>query len=204
MEKVRPRYGQPSDQGRLKNGTEQISRRHARRTRAMQRLPPIVIRLVCTLQTCTVPHTNRPAGHQRRCTKRLIVSDTAASVGRRGHGRRRLRSEEKQYDYRQQSCTTNRQLTIERRGRTNAPPGHFASPEITIADSCPPTEEPNHNLTPILTLTLYLCPYVIAPGAAKRRRRRQFHSRRIYVRPRTGPQSAHPWWPASSRQPAYL
>jgi len=25
---------------------------------------------------------------------------------------------------------------------------------------------------------------------------------RIYVRPRTGPQSAHLWWPASCRQPA--
>jgi len=35
---------------------------------------------------------------------------------------------------------------------------------------------------------------VIAPGAARRyaRRRWQFDSRRIYVRPRTGPQSAHP------------
>ena len=35
-------------------------------------------------------------------------------------------------------------------------------------------------------------------------RRWQFDSRRIYVRPRTGPQSAHLWWPASCRQPACL
>ena len=32
----------------------------------------------------------------------------------------------------------------------------------------------------------------------------QFNSRRIYVRPRTGPQSTHLWWPASCRQPACL
>jgi len=31
------------------------------------------------------------------------------------------------------------------------------------------------------------------------RRRRQFGSRRIYVRPRTGPQSAHLWWPAVAK-----
>jgi len=41
---------------------------------------------------------------------------------------------------------------------------------------------------------------VIAPGTARRyalpRRRWQFDSRRIYVRPRTGPQSAHHSWPA--------
>jgi len=34
-------------------------------------------------------------------------------------------------------------------------------------------------------------------------RRRQFDSRRIYVRPRAGPQSAHLWWPAC-RQPRQL
>jgi len=33
-------------------------------------------------------------------------------------------------------------------------------------------------------------------------RRWQFYSRRICVHPRTGPQSAHLWWPASCRQPA--
>ena len=33
-------------------------------------------------------------------------------------------------------------------------------------------------------------------------RRWQFDSRRIYVRPRTDPQFAHLWWPASCRQPA--
>jgi len=33
-------------------------------------------------------------------------------------------------------------------------------------------------------------------------RRWQFDSWRIYVRPRTGPQSARLWWPASCRQPA--
>ena len=36
------------------------------------------------------------------------------------------------------------------------------------------------------------------------RRRWQFDLWRIYVRPRTGPQSAHLWWPASCRQPACL
>jgi len=36
----------------------------------------------------------------------------------------------------------------------------------------------------------------VAPGAA---RRWQFDSRRIYVRPPTGPQSAHLCWPASCR-----
>ena len=38
----------------------------------------------------------------------------------------------------------------------------------------------------------------IAPrgGETICRRRWQFDSRRIYVRPRTGPQSAHLWWPA--------
>jgi len=30
-------------------------------------------------------------------------------------------------------------------------------------------------------------------------RRWQFDSRRIYVRPRTGPQSAHLWWPALAK-----
>jgi len=30
-------------------------------------------------------------------------------------------------------------------------------------------------------------------------RRRQFDSRRIYVRPRTGPQSAHLWWRAVAK-----
>ena len=35
-------------------------------------------------------------------------------------------------------------------------------------------------------------------------RRWQFDSRRIYVRPRTGPQSTHLWWPVSYRQPACL
>ena len=30
-------------------------------------------------------------------------------------------------------------------------------------------------------------------------RRWQFDSRRIYVRPRTGPQSAHLWWPAVAK-----
>jgi len=37
-----------------------------------------------------------------------------------------------------------------------------------------------------------------------RPRRWQFDMRRIYVRPRTGPQFAHPWWLASCRQPACL
>ena len=49
---------------------------------------------------------------------------------------------------------------------------------------------------------------VIAPGAARRYaplpRRRQFDSRRIYVRARTGPQSAHLWWLASCRQQTCL
>ena len=44
---------------------------------------------------------------------------------------------------------------------------------------------------------------VIAPAAPRRyalpRRRWQFDSRRIYVRPRTGPQSAHLWWPAVAK-----
>ena len=42
---------------------------------------------------------------------------------------------------------------------------------------------------------------VIAPGAARRYapRRWQFDSRRIYVRPRTGPQSAHLWRPAVAK-----
>jgi len=41
----------------------------------------------------------------------------------------------------------------------------------------------------------------IGPGAARRYapRRWQFDSRRIYVRPRTGPQSAHLWWPAVAK-----
>ena len=45
---------------------------------------------------------------------------------------------------------------------------------------------------------------VIAPAAARRYvpRRWQFVSWRIYVRPRTGPLSAHLWWPANCRQPA--
>jgi len=40
------------------------------------------------------------------------------------------------------------------------------------------------------------------PGAARddmHRRRWQFDSRRIYVRLRTGPQSAHLWWPAVAK-----
>ena len=40
------------------------------------------------------------------------------------------------------------------------------------------------------------------PGGAETispRRRWQFDSRRIYVRPRTGPQSAHLWWPAVAK-----
>jgi len=51
---------------------------------------------------------------------------------------------------------------------------------------------------------------VIAPGAARRYvppplpRGRQFDSRRIYVRARTGPQSAHLWWLASCRQQTCL
>jgi len=39
----------------------------------------------------------------------------------------------------------------------------------------------------------------VAPGATRRYAlavRRWQKSRRIYVRPRTGPQSAHLWWPA--------
>ena len=42
---------------------------------------------------------------------------------------------------------------------------------------------------------------VIAPGAARRyaRRRWQFDSRRIYVRSRTDPQSAHLWWRAVAK-----
>ena len=41
----------------------------------------------------------------------------------------------------------------------------------------------------------------IAPEAARRYalRRWQFDSRRIYVRPRTVPQSAHLWWPAVAK-----
>ena len=41
---------------------------------------------------------------------------------------------------------------------------------------------------------------VIAPGAARQYapRRWQVDSRRIYVRPRTGPQSAHLWWPPAA------
>ena len=43
---------------------------------------------------------------------------------------------------------------------------------------------------------------VIVPGAARRYappRRWQFDSMRIYVRPRTGPLSAHLWWPAVAK-----
>ena len=38
----------------------------------------------------------------------------------------------------------------------------------------------------------------LSPGGGEKicPRRLQFESRRIYVRPRTGPQSAHLWWPA--------
>ena len=51
------------------------------------------------------------------------------------------------------------------------------------------------------TMTDLLTREVISPAAARRyaARRRQFDSRRIYVRPRTGPQSAHLWWPARCR-----
>ena len=57
----------------------------------------------------------------------------------------------------------------------------------------------------LLDLVIAVCAVfkkqIIASGATRRYapRRWQFDSRRIYVRPRTGPQSAHLWWQAVAK-----
>ena len=62
-------------------------------------------------------------------------------------------------------------------------------------------QNPETSVKQVLTAaTVYNITYLFNGGGVARRyapRLRQFDSRRIYVRPPLGPQSAHLWWPAS-------